>query len=282
MSEKAQQLVREVDRLITLPSVYFEIRRLVESQNSDIIEVAKAISTDAALTARLLRIVNSPAYAQSRPVVTVSRAVSMLGLNQIHDLCLAACLATTFSRIRPRLIDVATYWRNSVLRATTARVLAKQCRVLDLERLFILGLLADIGHMVIYMRIPEEAAHLVVLPDGKQVPLDVIERQHLGCDYAEVGAELLKHWRLPEAIWQPIAHQVAPQAGSPHALEGAMLNVIGAALHAREAHGDVQALAAPAAWEITGLTPEQVTEALAAGEADIDGLTAIFAEQMAA
>jgi HD-like signal output (HDOD) protein len=282
MSNRAKVLVEEVDGLLTLPSVYFEIRRLIESPNTDIIEVAKAISTDVALTARLLRIVNSPIYAQSRPVVTISRAVSLLGMNQVHDLCLAACLATTFSKLRPRLMDVAGFWHHSLLRAIATRKLGRQSRSMDLERLFILGLLSDIGHMVIYMRIPEEAARLIGQMDAATVPLHRIEQQHLHCDYAEVGAALLQRWRLPDSIWLPIAQQTAPEPGKPHALESALLNIIGAAIQARTNHGDLLVLSDPAAWEITALTPEQVIEALAHADETIDGMPDIFTDQKAA
>lgn len=282
MPDRATELVEEVDGLLTLPSVYFEIRRLVEAPNTDIVEVAKAISKDPALAARLLRIVNSPAYAQSRPVVTVSRAVTMLGLNQIHDLCLAASLATTFSRLHPRLMDVRTFWRNSLLRAISARVLARQIRVMDRERLFVLGLLADVGHMVIYMRIPDQASRLEALARDGATPLFQLERQHLGCDYAQAGAALLRRWKLPESLWQPIGQQTAPNPGEPHALESALLNIVSALVLAKAGYGQLAGLSAPAAWEITGLVVEQATEALAEAEYVIDDMAAIFTQQKAA
>jgi len=282
MSDRAQELVDEVDGLLTLPSVYFEIRRLVDAPNTDIIEVAKAISKDVALTARLLRIVNSPAYAQSRPVVTVSRAVTMLGMKQIHDLCLAASLATTFSRVHPRLMDVRTFWHRSLLRAITARALARKLRLMDLERLFVLGLLADIGHMVMYMRIPDQAAGLDAVAQKDATPLYALERQHLNCDYAETGAALLRRWRLPESIWQPIEQQTAPRPGQPHALESALLNIAAATVLATAGYGELAGLCDPVAWKITDLTPDQATEALADAENAIDDMASLFIDQKAA
>ncbi len=282
MPDRAQELVDQVDGLLTLPSVYFEIRRLVDSPNTDIVEVAKAISKDPALTARLLRIVNSPAYAQSRPVVTVSRAVSMLGLNQIHDLTLAACLATTFSRVHPRLMDVQTFWRRSLLRALTARTLARMLRYVDRERFFILGLLADLGHMVIYMRVPDQAAKLESIARTDARPLHLVEREHLGCDYAQTGAALLRHWKLPESIWLPVGRQTEPASEAPHAIESALLNLSGAAVFSAERSKEITAFVDPAAWEITGLTPEQVSGAFAEADYAIDDMTAIFADRKAA
>lgn len=269
MSDRAQALANEMDRLVSLPSVYFEVRHIVDSPDSDIIDVARAIATDVALTARLLRIVNSPIYAQARPVETVSRAVSLLGINQVHDLCLAACLANTFAKVRPCHMDVARFWRDSLLRAIAARSLARDCRIVERERLFVLGLLADIGHMVMYLRIPEEMDALLAALGGETEPLHRLEHRRLGCDYAQVGGALLRHWRLAEGICLPIEQQAEPDPDQEQARESALLNIVVGAVEARGRHGDITAFTAPIAWRVTGLDPEQVADALPASEASM-------------
>lgn len=269
MPDRARTLVNETDRLVSLPAVYFEVRRIVDRPDSDIIDVAKAIATDVALTARLLRIVNSPIYAQARPVETVTRAVSLLGINQVHDLCLAASLANTFAKVEPRQMDVARFWRDSLLRATAARSLAHDCRLVDRERLFVLGLLADVGHMVMYLRIPEEMNGLRTALHGESEPLHRLERRLLGCDYAQVGGALLRHWRLAEGVCLPVEQQTAPGPGQERAGESALLNIVAGAVEARNRGGDLAAFTTPAAWRMTGLAPEQVADALPASEASM-------------
>ncbi len=233
MATRAELLVNEVEQLLTLPTIYIEIRRVIDAPDSGIIDAAKVISMDAALTARLLRIVNSPMYAQARPVETVTRAVSMLGMNQIHDLCLAASLASCFARVRPDLMDMEQYWHDSLTRALSARALASQCGIFNRERLFVLGLLSDIGHMVMYMRIPEAAAKLVRIRETGDEPMHVIERRHLECDYAEVGGALLRRWQLPASIYLPVEQQADPRQGQAHETESAILHYVEAGMRTR-------------------------------------------------
>jgi HD-like signal output (HDOD) protein len=282
MANRAEALVNEVEQLVTLPAIYLEIRRVIEAPDSGIIDAAKVISMDVALTARLLRIVNSPAFGQSRPVETVTRAVSLLGMNQIHDLSLAACLASTFTRIKPEMMDVARYWRDCLTRAVAARELARQCGILNRERLFILGLLCDIGHMVMYMRIPEAAAKLFTLRHTSPEAMHEIERRNLECDYAQVGAALLRRWRLPDSIIQPIERHTEPDASLPHAVESALLNLVEGGLRARADGLDIERMVHPNAWSISGLTPESVTQAIAESETQGSAMTGLFQEQRAA
>jgi HD-like signal output (HDOD) protein len=278
MANRAEALVNEVEQLITLPTIYLELRRVIDAPESGIIDVAKVISMDAALTARLLRIVNSPAFAQSRPVETVTRAVSMLGMNQIHDLSLAACLASTFADIQPELMDVERFWHDSLARAVAARELARQCGILDRERLFVLGLLCDIGHMVMYMRIPEATAKLFRLRQASTEPMHVIEQRHLDCDYAQVGAALLRHWRLPDGIVLPIAQHTQPDSAQRHAVESALLHLVEAGLRTHSEKIDIDRLSHAAAWSITGLSREAVAQAITEADVSTDAMTGMFSE----
>ena len=176
MPNRAQALVNGVDQLVTLPSIYFEIRRIIESPNSTIGDVAGAIATDPALSAKLLRIVNSPLYAQARSVETINRAIAMLGMVQVHDLTLTATLATSFARIPTGMMDMQRFWRDSVLRATLMKALALQSGIRERERSFLQGLLGDIGHLVMYLRIPDSSAAALYLTEATGEPLWRIEQ----------------------------------------------------------------------------------------------------------
>lgn len=279
MPSRAEALVNGIDRLVTLPAIYFQIKRVIESPNSSIIDIARTISTDAALTARLLKIVNSPLYSQSRPVETVSRAVSMLGMNQIHDLSLAACLASAFKSIPPSRMDMAKYWRNSLRRAVAARDLARTCGVMDRERLFVQGLLSDVGHMVMYLRIPEAAAEMLDLAISGKRPLYIIERERLDCDWGQVGAALLKAWGLPPGIHEAIAGHADPKAYQPHALESALLHLVSASIWAEEFGLDIDGLIVPDAWSITGLSREQLAESIEESHDNAKPILSLFLGQ---
>lgn len=262
MSNRAEALIHGIDRLITLPAVYFEIRRVIESSNSTLADIARTISTDPALSAKLLRIVNSPIYAQSRPVETITRAVSMLGMAQIHDLALAASLATSFARIPAGLMDMTRFWRDSVLRATLMKSLAARDGSRETERAFLEGLLGDLGHLVFYLRIPDAASAALRGALSGSEPLYRIERRELGCDFAEVGAAVAHAWNLPEGLRATIRMQCEPVAGEPHAREAALLNIAGAMVWAEEYGLDPTALIHPATWTLCDVPVSSLPEIL--------------------
>lgn len=276
MTSRAESLVEAVDRLVTLPAVYFEIKRVIDSPDSDIIDAAKAISTDAALTSRLLRIVNSPVYAQGRPVETVTRAVSLMGMNQVHDLCLAASLATAFAGIKPESMDVARFWRNSQLCASTARKLAETCCIMERERLFVIGLLADIGHMVFYLQVPDLMARVMLEQEQTGAPIHEIERRLIGCDYAEAGGALLRRWGLPEALCQVVEQHVDPQPETPYALKSALLHLIIGALEAHRSGRAILDLTLPEAWHLAEMSPESVMHAMTTCAAELRDTPSAF------
>lgn len=275
MTEQAATLVRGIEQLIVLPSVYFKLRHIIDSPGSSTAQIAEIISADAALAAKLLRLVNSPYYAPSRPVETISRAVGMLGTTQIHDLALACSLSTSLAEIRPPLMDVEGFWCDSLLRAVCARELSPDCGFLDHERLFVLGLLSDIGHMVMFMRIPEVMAQILSGSKGDHEPICLRERRRLGCDYAEVGSALLRRWGLPDGIARPIEQHADPQAQQPYAVETAILHLVDAAV--RYGPGEhIERLTSSAAWHLTGQSPDDLNEVLAAGRASAAVVASIF------
>lgn len=86
------------------------------------------------------------------------------------------------------MIDLNVAWRNSVYCAVASRLLASRCNVLDCERLFVEGLLHDIGHLVMYAKIPALASEALVRSRNEGTELFRVERKLIGVDYAEVGA----------------------------------------------------------------------------------------------
>jgi HD-like signal output (HDOD) protein len=263
MANRADALIHGIEQLVTLPAVYFEIRRVIESPNSTMMDIARTITTDPALAAKMLRIVNSPLYAQSRPVETITRAVSMLGMIQIHDLALAASLSSSFARIPVGVMDMARFWRGCVLRACLMKALAARAGLREQERSFLQGLLSDIGHLVMYLRIPDACAVVLHQAKGSDEPLYRIERLNLGCDAAQVGASLLRRWGLPEGIHHVMAMQNEPEECTAYAQETALLNIATTLAWAHDYGQDGTAAIRPAVWALSKLDPACVPGILA-------------------
>ena len=128
---------------------------MVEDPTSSATDIGLEISNDAALTARLLRVANSPAFGQLGKISTISRAITVLGVRQVRDLTVGLTAVRTFEGIGNELVTMESFWRHSVLCAVAAGHIAGRRGCGRAESPFIAGLLHDIGQLVIYSRAPD-------------------------------------------------------------------------------------------------------------------------------
>lgn len=218
-------LVRDVAGLISLPDVCVRVKEMVEDTSYSAADIGKVVSKDAALTARLLRIVNSAFYQFPSRIETVSRAVTIVGNRELRDLVFAATVAGIFEKISSDLIDIEAFWRHAVYSGIFSRIIAQKCRVLHNERLFIAGLMHDIGRLIIAYKLPKESREILQYMKQMSVPLFVAEREILGFDHAQVGAELMKTWSLPESHQAAALYHHNPARAKDFRLEASIVYV---------------------------------------------------------
>lgn len=219
MNEAAQQLpvvsierlVAESSRLYSLPDVYLKVKSIIDDPDSEIGELGQALMTDPSLSARLLRIANSAFYGLSNKVDTISRAVQVIGFKQINNLVVATSITHAFEGLSSDKVNIDKFWMASVERALVARVIAEWKRFSEPERLFVGGLLLDIGHLVMYEHIPGFVEQVIERAEVENKSLSEIEIDVLGFSAAELGASLAKHWQLPEALCDQILCQDQPE-----------------------------------------------------------------------
>lgn len=278
----ARDLVADNVELVSLPEICIRVQLMAEDPACSAAALGRVISNDPALTARLLKLVNSAYYGRRAPVETVSRAVSIIGTRELQVLTLAASAVEVFERVPVHLVDMVSFWRHSVFCALITRRLGARCAVLHGERLFVAGLLHDVGRLLMLARLPAQTAEaLAAAREGWRH-----ERRALGFDHAAVGAELLALWRLPVTLQAAVRWHHAPGEAEEASLEAALVHLADAATHALEEVGLVQEPArydpyghllepvwAPqcdrlaavdgAAWSLTGLGREDVADAVA-------------------
>src|SRR3989338_3244754 len=156
-------LVQSVSGLVTLPDVFIRINQLVNDPDSSIDDITKAVSRDPSFTVRLLKVANSPFYGFPSAIDTVSKAVSVIGTTQIRNLALSMSAARTFAGLPNDLVSMDNFWHHSLYCALVARILARQAGKCDPEALFTAGLLHDIGELIIFNRLPEQAKESLLI-----------------------------------------------------------------------------------------------------------------------
>ena len=282
MSSLENQL-QQVTELISLPEIYFKINRLMDDPKSDIVDFAKVIRLDSNLTAKLLNVVNSAYYGFSGEITSVSKAICMLGLQQLQIMVLSISAVTAVSSLNfPKdIVEFKTFWRCSLLSGTLSRLLAKQLQVRASERLFILGLLHEIGHLFLYSQFPDESRQTIQISNEQGLTIAQAELQLFGYHYGEIGAKLMAYWQLPESFQDSIQMQPTPQLAlaSDNRLEISILHIAHAYAHKQfiETDKELEQLIDPSVWEVTQLTAEMVEQTLdAALSASAEMETAIL------
>lgn len=263
MKAKLTELVKGVGGLVTLPDVFIRINQLVEDPNSSIADIARVAGQDPSFTVRLLRVANSSFYGFSSTIDTVSKAVSIIGTSQIRSLALATSVAHSFDGLPNTLVSMEHFWRHSLYCALVARILAKKAGRCDPDAVFTAALLHDIGELVIFNRMPQQAkdALLLVLDSADELPVYQAERQIIGFDHAEVGGELARQWKLPPLLEECIEYHHDIKDGLRFPREVALVHIANVLALMAEVHtlepGDVSPID-PRAWEIVGLSAEEL------------------------
>jgi putative nucleotidyltransferase with HDIG domain len=282
MKTDISELVEGVGDLVTLPAVFIRINQLLESDNSTTADIAQAVSQDPAFTVRLLRVANSPFYGFSSAVDTVSKAVAIIGTSQIRNLALSTAVASSFSGLPNKLVSMENFWRHSLYCGLAARKLAKLAGKCDAEAVFTAGLLHDIGELVIFNRLPEQAkaALMLVLDSADELSMNQAEQQTLGFDHAQVGGELARQWKLPAMLEECIAYHHDIHSAKRYPRETALVHIANIlALMAEVRTMDTADVAPidPQAWAITGLSEAEVINAVVGEtQAEIAEAEALF------
>lgn len=264
-NSRAKRLAEGVAQLASLPEVCVRINEMVEDAKSSASDMANAIMQDASLTGRLLKVANSSFYRFPSRIDTVSRAITIIGTRELRFLVLATSAVRAFDRLPNNVVDMAGFWRHSVYCGVIARLLAGQCRVLHRERLFVSGLLHDIGHLAMYNKIPDLVQVMHYRARTAGVPVYEAERDVFDTDHAEIGYELLKSWGLPESLTDVVAYHHQPEKSEKHFLEASIVHIADSLATLAEL-GSYNEMEAPPigqfAWEVTGLSKDVIEPTL--------------------
>jgi HD-like signal output (HDOD) protein/GGDEF domain-containing protein len=194
-----EAFVQGARKLYSLPAVAVEVLSLTDDPKTDALRLKTCIERDPALTARLLRVVNSSLFGLVRPVADLSQAIAMLGANALKLLVLGFSLPEQL--FAQKASDVLRlYWRRALTRAVAARDLAALIKDKHGDEAFIAGLLGDLGILVFVQEGEDRYLRLFLRARDEGMPLVEAERRVYGFNHVELTARLLEEWKLPTAI----------------------------------------------------------------------------------
>ena len=272
-------LVDGAVQLGSLPTIFYQINEAVEDPECSFEEIGKVISQDSALCARLLRIVNSSFFGFSSKVETILHAVTIVGMAQLRDLALATAIISNFKGLKKNTVDMKSFWRHSIAVGLAGRVIGIYIKESNSERFYVLGLLHDLGRLLLYLSVPEEMNRVLEANEGEEGLLHVAEREILGCDHAEVGAELLRRWNLPDRLVEGVRYHHNPSSASQYPLEAAVTHVADIVAQALELGNSGERYVPPLdqkAWDTLGMPSSMLSSIVTQVDRQVDDLVEIF------
>lgn len=261
---RAATLVASIGHLIPAPQICARLQEMLQSERSSAVEISKVICQDPVLSARLLRLANSPLYGYAQRVDTISRAVTLVGTSELQSIVVAILASRSFDQLLIPAPALEKFWRHAVYAGVIGRILAKHCRVLHRERLFVACLLHDVGRLVMWHRIPGLVQVMEHRARVAGLPMYVAEREVFELDHCDVGAALIEHWNLPSSLRDVIQFHHSLQQSSIHALDCAIVHISDALAHVVDSDvslADVKI--APVAFELTQVSSTMLAELIA-------------------
>ena len=207
---KMKEVVAKIDDLPTLPSVVTKLMEMSEDSKSSAEDIAKVITLDPALTAKILKIANSAYYGFRQRASSLDGAIVTLGLKVVKSLALNVSVIEAFSSTGVKgEFDKKKFWEHSIGCAVISKLLAKRAgySYVELEEAFTAGLLHDIGKIILDRYLHDEFGSVVRMAMDENIAVIEAEEKILGIDHTEVGHWLAFMWKLPEELqWVIYSH----------------------------------------------------------------------------
>jgi HD-like signal output (HDOD) protein len=209
--EKAAHIIRKLRNLPTLPLVIDNLTRVINNPQSCAKDLSEIITKDQALSARVLKIVNSSFYGFPQKIPTVSRAVVILGYNCVKNLALSSTIFNFLAEnVGIKDFDINSLWNHSLRCAACSRLIASKILHQDSEDTFISGLMHDIGKVIFIEYLADQYQQALSKARDDTVPICEAERLVIGIDHAELGYMLADKWKLHRVLSNSIRFHHRP------------------------------------------------------------------------
>lgn len=204
-----EALARKIDEISTLPHVALQVVRIASNEASSAADLKKVMENDVALSARILRCVNSSAYALRSKITNLQHAITYLGMKQIRNLAITASVADLFKKDE----RIGNYrrqdlWRHLVSVGICSRLIAMRRKIGDFEDAFLAGLMHDIGIVLEDQHVHDHFSRLIQSLDGEKTLVEM-ERSRLNFDHTTLGEMVAENWKFPDLVKATIRHHHA-------------------------------------------------------------------------
>jgi HD-like signal output (HDOD) protein len=212
--EYIKEKVKSVIQLPALPAIAMEVVDMVDNPRTSALQLGKVISTDQALTAKVLKIANSPFYGFPKKISTIDFAIIVLGFDALKEIVISISLVSSLQKKTDSFFDVKKFWDHSIMSGVIARRLARDLGYRITGEVFVGALLHDMGISVLHRYFNPEYKRIIGITRDTELTFLEAEESVMGVTHADIGGWLAERWNLPDHLTQSIALHHTPDVPS--------------------------------------------------------------------
>jgi HD-like signal output (HDOD) protein len=260
-----EDIVERIHTIPSLPEVVTQVVRLVNDPNSDARQINAIMMKDAAMAAKMLRMVNSVYYGLAEPVSDLEQAIVILGFKTIRSVALSISVLNMFQQQNANF-NMKAFWAHSAVSACLGRLICDKARICDPEFGFTIGLLKGLGKVILAENAPEETRAIIAVARQYRMSFTKACREVMDTDDAEIGAWLMERWELDKVLVATVREQGLLNATTkePKLVSMCMLSEYLCALKKIRTSGQCdEPQLDPAVWTHLGMDKTALVEVLA-------------------
>jgi putative nucleotidyltransferase with HDIG domain len=210
--KKILGMISNLSSIPTLPSIIRQIINLLQNPKTSVEELGRAIASDQALAAKVLKLVNSAFYGFPGRISTINHAIVILGFSTIKNVVLTASILDMFRKKSDKItgFDIERFWMHSISCGAAAKSIARFTNNKIREECFIAGLIHDVGKILLYQHFPDLFMEIYNFSIQNKLLFYQSELQLFKITHQEIGGALAEKWNLPQMLQQAIKYHHAP------------------------------------------------------------------------
>ncbi len=224
MMETARQMVDKIDDLPTIPVVATQVLQLLDDPDVNIDKVADLMLTDLVMTARVMKMVNSPIYRANQEITSLKRALVYLGIRHIKEIALTSSFISAFED-KGGVIDISTFWAHSFGVGMVSKIIAEKIHYPDIEKAYLAGIVHDIGEVVLSYYQAESFSKILSAIKERPVRLIDMELEEFDTTHNEIGYCIAEKWNFQEAYKEVILYHHSPREAASDPVLCAIVNL---------------------------------------------------------
>jgi putative nucleotidyltransferase with HDIG domain len=203
--------VKTIINLPALPSIAMEVVEMVDNPKTSASQLGKIISTDQALTAKVLKIANSPFYGFPKKISTIDFAIIVLGFDALKEIVISISLVSSLQKKSDNYFDSKAFWDHSIATGVIARKLARDLGYRVSGEVFVAALLHDMGVSVMHRYFNNEFKRIVDIARESDLTFMEAEESVLSVTHADIGSWLAERWNLPDHLVEGVLLHATPE-----------------------------------------------------------------------